>query len=210
MRLDIVAGLHKESLLEAEEQLALLTAQLESAAVPASLALLQVPCLYSLVSAAYPSISEYTELLKCKHFSVHVKNAVHAGADITWGAFKSLCHQHMMVLFQGRITEWLQASLGWAAGSTLPSVRCGLEGALLSALADARRLPLHALLAGCPLRSDGSPTGTAVNALLHCQGSPVERAEEAKHLVCQGYKTLKIKVQMISVLLCCIIKDSCS
>ena len=104
-------------------------------------------------------------------------------------------------MFQGRLTEWLQSSLGWAAGSMLPSVRCGLEGALLSALADARRLPLHTLLAGCPLPSAGSPTGTAVNALLHCQGTPKERAEEAKHLVCQGYKTLKIKVKTMNVFL---------
>ena len=36
-------GLHKESLLEAEEQLAILTVQLEGAAIPAALALLQVP-----------------------------------------------------------------------------------------------------------------------------------------------------------------------
>ena len=92
------------------------------------------------------------------------------------------------------MTEWLQSSLGWAAGSMLPSVRCGLEGALLSALADARRLPLHALLAGCPLPTAGCPTGTAVNALLHCQGTPEERVQEAERLVRQGHKTLKIKV----------------
>ena len=36
------AGLHRESLLEAEEQLAMLAAQLPGAVVPASLALLQV------------------------------------------------------------------------------------------------------------------------------------------------------------------------
>ena len=110
-------------------------------------------------------------------------------------------------VLQGRITEWLQSSLGWASGSMLPSVRCGLEGALLSALADARRLPLHTLLAGCPVPSAGSPSGTAVNALLHCQGTPEERAGEAKHLVSQGYKTLKIKVKMRNVLLCCIEGD---
>ncbi len=112
-----------------------------------------------------------------------------------------------IALVQGRITEWLQYSLGWAAGSMLPSVRCGLEGALLSALADARCLPLHALLAGCPLPSAGGPAGTAVNALLHCQGSPEERAQEAKRWVSQGYKTLKIKVEMTSTL-CCIRKAS--
>ena len=51
---------------------------------------------------------------------------------------------------QGRVTEWLSSHLGWAAGSMLPSVRCGLEGALLSALAAARRQPLHALLTASP------------------------------------------------------------
>ena len=53
-------------------------------------------------------------------------------------------------LVQGRVSEWLSSRLGWAAGSMLPSVRCGLEGALLSALAAARRQPLHALLTACP------------------------------------------------------------
>ena len=38
----MLAGLHRESLLEAEEQLALLTSQLPGTAVPASLSLLQV------------------------------------------------------------------------------------------------------------------------------------------------------------------------
>ena len=52
-------------------------------------------------------------------------------------------------LVQGRVSEWLSSRLGWAAGSMLPSVRCGLEGALLSALAAARRQPLHALLTAC-------------------------------------------------------------
>ena len=108
------------------------------------------------------------------------------------------------MLLQGRITDWLQSSLGWAVGTMLPSVRCGLEGALLSALADARHLPLHTLLAGCPLPSANSPAGTAVNGLLNCQGNPEERAQEAKHLVSQGYKTLKIKVYMRSLLLSCI------
>lgn len=100
---------------------------------------------------------------------------------------------------QGRVTEWLHHNLGWAVGSMLPSVRSGLEGALLSALADARGVPLHALLAGCPLPTALAPaahnsTGVAVNALLHSQGTPEERAAEAKHMVSQGYSTLKIKV----------------
>lgn len=77
----------------------------------------------------------------------------------------------------------------------LPSVRCGLEGALLSALADARRQPLHVLLAGSLLTSARSALGIAVNALLHSQGTPEERAAEARRLVCQGYKTLKVKVR---------------
>ena len=106
---------------------------------------------------------------------------------------------------QGRVTEWLHDNLGWAVGSMLPSVCSGLEGALLSALADARGVPLHALLAGCPLPTVLEPgahglTGVAVNALLHSQGFPEERAAEAKHMVSQGYSTLKIKVRYSSLL----------
>lgn len=68
---------------------------------------------------------------------------------------------------QGRVTEWLQSSLGWVPGAMLPSVRCGLEGALLSALAAARRCPLHALLAGLPMPGEFTFAAGVLDTISH-------------------------------------------
>ena len=141
-------GLHRESLLEAEEQLALLAAQLPGTSVPLSLALLQACSCHS---------NQHTQIehrpCGCPATEIfclwpNVKHRAHHMAQYAGGACETTC------LVQGRVSEWLSSRLGWAAGSMLPSVRCGLEGALLSALAAARRQPLHALLTACP--GDGS------------------------------------------------------
>ena len=72
---------------------------------------------------------------------------MHGADPEAWYAHDTCETAHLV---QGRVSEWLSSCLGWAAGGMLPSVRCGLEGALLSTLAAARRQPLHALLTACP------------------------------------------------------------
>ncbi len=51
---------------------------------------------------------------------------------------------HCLPLLQGQLGDWLAGQLGLPG--LLPSVRCGLEGALLSALSAARRVSLAELL----------------------------------------------------------------
>lgn len=84
----------------------------------------------------------------------------------------------------------------------LPSVRCGLETALLSALAAAARPPLWALLAAPALPSASAAHQTSrarsvlVCGLLDGTGTAADAAAEAVQLVqAQKFTTLKLKVR---------------
>ena len=117
---------------------------------------------------------------------------------------------------QGRISGWLQNTLGVHPSGVHPSVRCGLEGALLTALASARGQSLASLLgAAAPDTPDGGPDNfspseadlaagsgvtscgsVAVNGLLDCAGKPQECAAEAATMAARGFRTLKMKVRL--------------
>lgn len=102
-----------------------------------------------------------------------------------------------VALLGGRLADWLQQGLGVAPESLLPSVQCGLEAALLLALAQHRGVSLAHLLAGCPAEAGGAQQQqhVAVNGLLDCQGSPAEAAQEAVALLARHpFSALKVKV----------------
>jgi isochorismate synthase/2-succinyl-5-enolpyruvyl-6-hydroxy-3-cyclohexene-1-carboxylate synthase/2-succinyl-6-hydroxy-2,4-cyclohexadiene-1-carboxylate synthase/O-succinylbenzoate synthase len=115
----------------------------------------------------------------------------------------------MAAMLGGRLGAWLEASVGLGPSSLLPSVRAGLEQAVLSALAAAAHRPIAAILAASTGLSHSSreaaelETGggaVALNALLDCQGSsPEEAAGEAAKLVEQGFQAIKIKVCFVCV-----------
>ena len=109
--------------------------------------------------------------------------------------------QHAVVE-QGRMSEWLRDVVGVDPRGLHPSVRFGLEGALLSALAEHRGGSLAAVL-GPPCLDVGKHSqghdfhGDAavhVNGLLDCSDGPREVAADAARLVHTGFKALKIKV----------------
>ncbi len=111
---------------------------------------------------------------------------------------------------QGRISSWIKFVLGLDPENLYPSVRCGLEGALLTALAQAHCIPLAKLLhrqdAPLPAISADTahpPEAVLVNGLLDCCGTVEACTEEALDMVAQGYSALKIKV-------CCLMCWSCS
>ena len=103
-------GLHQETLEEAEVQLALLC-QLLSAGGPGSVT---------------PSSGSNGS-------SSHGSAAAGAGSG-------AVAVPLTAALLGGRLGAWLQQRLGVEPGSLLPSVRCGLEAALLSAIAQASGL----------------------------------------------------------------------
>lgn len=96
---------------------------------------------------------------------------------------------------QGRIAAWLKECVGIDPANLYPSVRCGLEGALLTALAQAQIMPLaHLLLPSrAAQRRPGQDMPVLVNALLDCHGSIECCVAEACKLVQQGYTALKLK-----------------
>ena len=122
-----------------------------------------------------------------------------AGNSINFGACVSTCFP-CILLPQGRISAWIEDCVGIHPGNVYPSVRCGLEGALLSALAQAHGVPFSSLLQG---GQAGAPKAAAksclqaeavlVNGLLECQGSIEACIAEAHNLVAQGYTALKLK-----------------
>jgi len=80
-------------------------------------------------------------------------------------------------------------------------VRCGLEGALLTALAQAHNIPLAKLLCRqeTPLPATSAdvaqpPEAVLVNGLLDWCSTLEACTEEALEMVAQGYSALKIKV----------------
>ena len=104
------------------------------------------------------------------------------------------------VLLQGRISSWIEHEVGLDPANLYPSVRCGLEGALLTALAKAQKLTLAKLLSSsAPAttpQNEATDTGRAVlvNGLLDCDGDIEACRQEAADLVAQGYTALKLKV----------------
>lgn len=98
--------------------------------------------------------------------------------------------------------EWLQGTLGVDPCALYPSVRCGLEAALLTTLAHSRGQSLAEVLgrecAGQALPPVSQPgAAIAVNGLLGGEGSPAEVAAQAVILAQRGFTTIKIKVRPV-------------
>jgi hypothetical protein len=115
---------------------------------------------------------------------------------------------------QGRMSEWLHGVLGVDSSHLHPSVRFGLEGALLMAIAEHRAELLSRVLGAgcCEGERDGSDSdgriGVSINGLLDGSGSRREVAAEAARLAGQGHKTLKMKVRSRSFLLSTVSTDT--
>lgn len=112
-------------------------------------------------------------------------------------------HAHFLcaALPQGRISSWLTACLGVDPANLYPSVRCGVEGALLTALAQVHNLSLSNLLVPSQAmaaqqqteRAEQDKPAVLVNALLDCNSSIECCVAEAGRLVSQGYTAFKLK-----------------
>ncbi|MCO5559536.1 hypothetical protein L7F22_013137 [Adiantum nelumboides] len=112
---------------------------------------------------------------------------------------------NILALLNGCFANWLSKSLGVMPETLFPSVRCGLEMAVLGALASANHCSFTDLLSGHNAphyrkqhRAQGSSQGdqrtTRICGLLDSCGTPAEMASSALQLVQQGFCTLKIKV----------------
>ncbi|OEL19228.1 Protein PHYLLO, chloroplastic [Dichanthelium oligosanthes] len=104
-------------------------------------------------------------------------------------------------LLRGSFSNWIWTSLGIPPSSIFPSVKCGLEMAILNLLASQRKCGLSKVLAGSdPLaRDQNSSTSIKICALVDCSGTPMEVALAVAKLVAEGFTTVKLKEPVRSV-----------
>ncbi|CAF1905444.1 unnamed protein product [Brassica napus] len=102
---------------------------------------------------------------------------------------------HMLPLLNGSFSSWIRSELGITASSIFPSVRCGLEMALLNAMAVRHDSSLLGIL-HCQKEEIGSvqPHSVPICALVDCEGTPSEVAYVARKLVEEGFSAIKLKV----------------
>ncbi|XP_023642879.1 protein PHYLLO, chloroplastic isoform X2 [Capsella rubella] len=102
---------------------------------------------------------------------------------------------YMLPLLNGSISSWIWSELGITASSIFPSVRCGLEMALLNAMAVRHDSSLLRILHN-QKEENGSaqPHSVQICALLDSEGTPLEVAYIARKLVEEGFSAIKLKV----------------
>lgn len=110
---------------------------------------------------------------------------------------------YLLPLLRGSFSHWIWRSLGIPPSSLFPSVRCGMEMAILNALAAKARSSLLELITGCRSSSHDSQSMTnllkcsariEISALVDCNGTPKQVAHVVSQLVHEGFTTIKLKV----------------
>ncbi|KAL9246308.1 hypothetical protein vseg_019859 [Gypsophila vaccaria] len=100
-------------------------------------------------------------------------------------------------LFGESFSVWIWRVIGVSPSSIFPTVRCGLEMAVLNALAASRNCSLLDVL--CPLSDQANvifqqSASVDICALVDSEGHPKEVSKVAFELVEEGFHALKIKV----------------
>ncbi|KAF6171682.1 hypothetical protein GIB67_007203 [Kingdonia uniflora] len=112
---------------------------------------------------------------------------------------------YLLPLLRGSFSSWIWSCLGILPDSLFPSVRCGLEMAILNALAARQNSSLSDLLLPhkCPTAEEQLhqvdeitkiPPKVHICALIDSNGTPKEVAHIAAKLVEEGFTTIKLKV----------------
>ncbi|KAI7754357.1 hypothetical protein M8C21_006045 [Ambrosia artemisiifolia] len=99
-------------------------------------------------------------------------------------------------LLKGSFSNWISTNLGIPPDSFLPSVRCGLEMAILNAIAAAEGSTMLNLLHPNAPKTECSTKSLNVKicALIDSDGTPEEVASLAATLVDEGFTAIKLKV----------------
>ncbi|KAG1327479.1 hypothetical protein COCNU_01G014130 [Cocos nucifera] len=118
---------------------------------------------------------------------------------------------YFLPLLRGSFSRWIWRSLGvpveviscFQPSSIFPSVRNGMEMAILNALAARAGSSLLELVTGCRSSTQDSQSltdimkGSAriqISALVDCNGTPTQVAHVVSRLVDEGFTTIKLKV----------------
>lgn len=104
---------------------------------------------------------------------------------------------YLVPLLKGSLSSWFWNSLGILPASIFPSVRCGLEMAILNAIAARERSSLLDILYRETKADDKlskrSPS-IQICALLDSKGTPKDVADIAEKLAAEGFSAIKVKV----------------
>ncbi|CAL5021226.1 unnamed protein product [Urochloa decumbens] len=97
---------------------------------------------------------------------------------------------------KGSFSNWIWTCLGIPPSSIFPTVKCGLEMAILNLLASRWKCGLSKVLASSdPLLQDqNSSASIEICALVECNGTPTEVALAVAKLAAEGFTTVKLKV----------------
>ncbi|XP_077237681.1 2-oxoglutarate decarboxylase/hydro-lyase/magnesium ion-binding protein isoform X2 [Tasmannia lanceolata] len=112
---------------------------------------------------------------------------------------------YFLPLLKGFFSSWIWRSIGVLPSSIFPSVRCGLEMAILNALAARQGSSLADVILGCGslsletqlVKADNilqSSPRVKICALIDSNGTPKEVAHVVAQLVDEGFTTVKLKV----------------
>ncbi|KAJ3679628.1 hypothetical protein LUZ60_017639 [Juncus effusus] len=115
--------------------------------------------------------------------------------------------ENFLPLLNGSFSQWIWRNIGIPPSSIFPSVRCGMEMAILNAISAHQKTNLSDLLLGT--RRPSNDTNTLeitrdystkniecieICALVDCDGSPIEVAHFVSNLVEEGFTAVKLKV----------------
>lgn len=101
---------------------------------------------------------------------------------------------YILPLLKGSISSWIWNTLGISPSTIFPSVRCGLEMAVLTAIAARESSTLLKILYPKVEESPRNRLGVPICALIDSGGSPNDIANVATSLVEEGFTAIKIKV----------------
>ncbi|KAK8925900.1 hypothetical protein KSP39_PZI018177 [Platanthera zijinensis] len=107
----------------------------------------------------------------------------------------------LLPLLRGSFSQWIWETLGIPPSSIFPSVRCGMEMAILNALAKRHGSNLSGFLDDLSSstkkiadKNTGTDAGVPICALVDCHGAPNAVAHVVSKLFYEGFTTVKIKV----------------
>lgn len=104
---------------------------------------------------------------------------------------------YLVPLLKGSFSSWFWNKLGILPASVFPSVRCGLEMAILNAISARECSSLLNVLhswTNVEEKSSKSASSIQICALLDSKGTPEDVADVAEKLVAEGFSAIKIKV----------------
>uniref|UniRef100_A0A0E0CMI0 Mandelate racemase/muconate lactonizing enzyme C-terminal domain-containing protein n=1 Tax=Oryza meridionalis TaxID=40149 RepID=A0A0E0CMI0_9ORYZ len=99
-------------------------------------------------------------------------------------------------LLRGSFSNWIWTSLGIPTSSVFPSVKCGLEMAILNLLASQRTDRSYGICTGSNVveYNQSSTASIQICALVDSCGTPMDVTLAVVKLVAEGFTTIKLKV----------------